>query len=484
MNIKNLLISQKENDKCAIRFSHYSISYRQWYNKAQEVSDLLLDYTMSKNIIIMIPNSINYAISYFGVIFSDHVVVPINPDAKKEELLSTCRYCESDLIITDDAHESLVTDYLKEYEYKICILNIDKKTIIALNTAFRYIDKADNDLDDVAIMLHTSGTTNNPKRVMLTHNNLIANINSNIESLNFTVNDKVLIALPMYFGYCNTAQFLTHLKLGASIVIYDGIFLPKRFFEIIEKEKITNFTAVPTMLLMLKEYRYYDKYDIASLRIICFGGGNMPVEHLKTIINRFPTVGFVQTYGQTEASPRITALLPKDSIRKIGSVGLPIPNVEVKVISSDSNDNSRNIGQIIVKGKNVMKGYYKNKEKTRDTIVDGWLYTGDLGYFDDDGYLYLTGRIKNMIISGGINIYPEEVEGVIMQYPGISAVHVFAEEHKLLGEVPIAKIVSNNCNVSMLIEYCKERLSEYKIPVRFEFVKTLSRTYNGKIKRH
>ena len=334
-------------------------------------------------------------------------------------------------------------------------------------------------------MLHTSGTTSNPKRVMLTHRNLISNIESNIQSLKLTEADKCLIAMPMYFGYCNTAQFLTHLYLGASIVILDGMFFPKTFFFTVQNEQITDFTGVPSMLLTLLKYRYASKYDISSLRYICFGGGKMPEGQLRELIQLFSSVGFVQTYGQTEASPRITALLSKDALRKIGSVGTPIPNVRVKVVDEMGNQLSANaIGEVIVQGKNIMKGYFKQEKITKNTIIDGWLHTGDLGYHDEDGYLYLTGRKKNMIISGGINIYPEEIEEVLMSHPNVCDVCVFAENQLMLGEVPAAKIVLRNSNTNCdLRTFCIERLAIYKVPVKFELVDNLEKTYNGKIKR-
>ena len=320
---------------------------------------------------------------------------------------------------------------------------------------------------------------------MLTHRNLISNIESNIQSLKLTEEDKCLIAMPMYFGYCNTAQFLTHLYLGASIVILDGMFFPKTFFFTVQNEQITNFTGVPSMLLTLLKYRYTSKYDISSLRYICFGGGKMPEEQLKKLIQLFSSVGFVQTYGQTEASPRITALLPKDALRKIGSVGTPIPNVRVKVVDEMGNCLPANtIGEVVVQGKNVMKGYFKQEKITKDTIVDGWLHTGDLGYLDKEGYLYLTGRKKNIIISGGINIYPEEIEEVLMRHPNVCDVCVFAEKHSMLGEVPVAQIVLYDNNADLdLRTFCIKRLAMYKVPVKFELVENLEKTYNGKIKR-
>jgi Acyl-CoA synthetases (AMP-forming)/AMP-acid ligases II len=492
--LTELLIRQRINKKVALKQNEESITYSEWYNNSKDLSRKIKDLidNESRNIAIFLPNSINYAIAYFGILFANKVIIPIGTQSKRTEIVSTIKYCEIDEIVTSLSFKDYLLESLSEYEYRISILFIEDCSTIIVNDNKNLIHKSDlqeveGNEHDVAVMLHTSGTTSNPKRVMLTHNNLINNVESNILSLNLTKNDKVLISMPMHFGYCNTAQFLTHLYLGASIVILKEIFLPKIFFQTVRNEGITNFTGVPTMLLMLLDYRYVDKYDISSLRYICFGGGNMPVEKLKQLIHKFNTVGFVQTYGQTEASPRTTALLPKDALRKVGSVGQPIPNVQIKIIDETSKEVKCNtIGEILIKGKNIMKGYYKRESITKETIVDGWLHSGDLGYIDEEGYLYLTGRKKNMIISGGINIYPEEIEGVLMQHPNIKDVCVSAEKHNLLGEIPVAKIVLKNpsCDISDIWIYCKAQLSNYKIPKRFDVVSELCKTYNGKIKRY
>ena len=492
MFLSELLTRQKENEKVAIKYGQSSVTYKEWYECSSRLSDMLntIRAESSLNIGIFLPNSIHYAVAYFSVLFSAGVVVPIDVHLKKLEIISTLKYCEIDVIITSLQYRDYLKDCLIAYKYKVVLLFVENQHIESINSEERYIDKSDvfgngDTEDDVALMLHTSGTTSNPKRVMLTHDNLINNVESNIQSLKLTAQDKVLISMPMYFGYCNTAQFLSHLYLGASMVILDTIFLPKFFFKTVQEEKVTNFTGVPSMLLMLLEYCYIDKYDISSLRYICFGGGKMPVGQLRKLIQTFKPVGFIQTYGQTEASPRTTALLPEDALRKIGSVGRPIPNVEVKIIDESGKDaGNGERGEILIRGKNVMKGYYKQEDITKRTIIDGWLHTNDLGYFDEEGYLYLTGRRTNMIISGGINVYPEEIEEVLLNHPNIQDACVVAEEHPLLGEVPVAKIVIRD---GMLHDdyrtFCTDKLADYKIPVRFERVERLDKTYNGKIKR-
>ncbi|MDF2943097.1 MAG: putative AMP-dependent synthetase and ligase [Herbinix sp.] len=494
MRLSELLRVQSDSQKLAIKYTNEQITYSQWHQSADELHTKLLTINDSKtdSIAVFLPNSIYYAVAYFGVMYSDKILVPIGVQAKAAEISSTVEYCECNLIISISSYKELLLDTFYDYKYKIKILLLDTNEVILINEAREFIESSaylnqDHYSDkDVAIMLHTSGTTSNPKRVMLTHANLINNVQANIESLRLTTNDIVLIALPMFFGYCNTAQFLTHLYLGATMVILDNIFLPKRFFEIVAKEKITNFTAVPSMLLMLLDYRYSELYDFTTLRYISFGGGKMPVDKLIQLIQKYPDIQFVQTYGQTECAPRVTALLAPYTLSKAGSVGLPIPNVKVKIFDEYDNELKENqIGEIVVQGNNVMKGYYKQPEITAQTIKNGWLKTGDLGYLDQDEFLYITGRIKNIIISGGINIYPEEIEQLLISHDCIDESCVVGENHDLLGEVPVAKVVlKHEITQSELREYCLSRLANYKVPVRFDFVKEIPKTYNGKTKRY
>lgn len=494
MLISELIYRQKKNNKIAIKCGDKEITYCELHEKSQALAHII-SYHIKKqdnNVAIFLPNSIDYAISYFAVAISKNVIVPIGVQSKPSEINSTLNYCEISLILSSYTYKDLLSKCLKDYCFAVSVLFVEDGSVKEFNMDKPKINKSEctvdcDDSEKVAIMLHTSGTTSNPKRVMLTHKNLICNIESNILSLNLVKDDITLISMPMHFGYCNTAQFLTHIYLGASIIIFEGVFWPKHFFEIVQKERVSNFTGVPSMLLMLLDYRHADNYDISCLRYICFGGGNMPVDKLKFLIDKFTTVGFVQTYGQTEASPRLTALLPEFSVAKIGSVGKPIPNVSLKIHNDSGEEVDSNvIGEIVAKGPNIMKGYYKQPKITEETLRFGCLHTGDLGYFDDDGFLYLSGRKKNMMISGGINIYPEEIEEVLMGHIAVSECCVIAEEHSLLGEVPVAKVVLKDSAYSGndFRNYLHKYLSDYKIPIRFDFVDILPKTYNGKIRRY
>lgn len=487
--IEELLERQKNSEKIALIQGKMEISYKLWYKEAVKLKAVLTQHStlQLKNIVLFLPNSISYAIAYFAILLNKQTVIPIGTQAKFPEILSTVQYCESDIVITNGKYYKYLEEIFKTAIYKVKLINIDTMEIEILGNG-NYIEKNNNieqDSDDIAIMLHTSGTTDNPKRVMLTHSNLIANIQSNILSLDLKETDISLVILPIFFGYCNTAQFLTHVYLGAQLVFDNDIFLPKKFFQLVEKYKITNLTAVPSILLMIYGYRFAEKYDITSLRYIIFGGGKMPVTQLAQMIKRFNTVGFVQTYGQTECSPRITALLPEDALYKVGSVGKAIPNVMIKILKDDGREaNEYEIGEILVRGKNIMKGYYKRKDITEKTIQNGWLYTGDIGYLDKDKYLYIKGRKKNIIITGGINVYPEEIEQIISQCDNVEDVIVYGEEDRLLGERVVAKVVlRKEGKLDNVKKYCKNNLAEYKVPSKFYLVCKINKTYNGKNQR-
>lgn len=486
MKVKDLLIRQKENCKVAITYRNEKITYKDWYKKASFLSKIILAKQANRNIGLFFQNSIDYAIGYFSIALADKVLIPLENTIKSDSLQGIINYCEISLILTNNENVNVLKELLMDSQQKVIIININTFESFQIG-ANDYITQGIDDEEDVFIMLHTSGTTSDPKKVMLTNKNLITNIESNIKSLNLGQDDISLIILPMFFGYCNSSQFLSHLYVGASLVIYDSSFLPKKFLKMIEENKCTNTTCVPSMLFLIIKYCESNKFNLKSLRYLCFGGGKMPVDMLEKIISFFNTTGIIQTYGQTEAGPRVSCLMPNDAKRKIGSVGKAIPNVEIKIVDKKDIPVKRGeIGQIIVKGENVMKGYYKKPEITKETLKNGWLHTGDLGREDDEGYLYIVGRIKNVIISGGLNIYPEEIEEVLINYPPIKEVVVLPESHEILSEIPIAKVVLKEEEVvtpEEIIKYCMKKLPANKVPSKVLICDNLPKTYTGKIKR-
>lgn len=489
MRVKDILNGNRDSTKTAVIYKDHEYSYNDIHRQVVFHSENLMN-AGNNNVGIFISNSINYVIAYFTIAYKNRVIIPIDANSRKNQIISTIDYCELDLIITDNQHFEYLSKVVSgEQDRGILLYNIDssEQNYIGKKSHKQERCGKESELDeDVAIMLHTSGTTSDPKKVMLTHENLIANIESNINSLSLNNEDRSLIVLPMCFGYCNTSQFLTHFYLGGSIVIYDGAFVPRRFLHYIEKYRCTNATCIPTMLyLLVKSNQKADQ--LSSFRYLCFGGGSISEEILGKIIEVLPETGIVQTYGQTEASPRVTCLLPEDSRRKLGSVGKAIPGVSVKIFDECDQELPPGAeGEIVVRGKNVMKGYYKHPEETDRVIINGWLHTGDIGRFDDEGYLYIVGRKKNVIISGGLNIYPEEIEEILRTHPAVSEAYVYPQKHESLGEVPAARIVpygEANLDVKELYRYCKDNLEIQKIPSVIEVADHIEKTYNGKIRR-
>jgi len=456
-----------------------------------------------KHAAIMLPRSTAYVVSYFAILWCGGVVAPLGPELRPAEVYRDLVYCDVDLVITDECGSQVIDAALRVSPQSPGLHTVvigDSAAAAAREPAHH--GRTDHRLQsgeatveqpvscddrELALLLHTSGTTSRPKRVMLSHGNVISNLQANIASLQLTADDVVLIALPMHFGYCNTAQMLTHLALGGRLVLLPGQFHPVKFFALTQRERVTTFTAVPTMLLLIADYGDPVAYDLRSLRYICFGGGPVRLDRLTELIQRFPHSGFVHTYGQTEASPRVTALMPEDSLTKIGSVGKPIPSVQVSLLDDHGQPvQPGEVGELVVNGANVMLGYYKRPDETQAVLRPEGLWTGDLARMDDDGYLYLVGRRRNMIISGGINIYPEEVEECLLNHPAIREVVVVGEEHSLLGEVPIALVAPHDegtVTADEIVRFCAAHLAGFKVPRRVEFRRELAKTYNAKIRR-
>ena len=485
--IDSFLRQWKTLDKPYLIYKNKTLSYNRVFDRVTILANTLAHVNATnQNIAIFAANSPEYIISYFGIILSDSTNIPVNVKLTDSEIKSEITYCDCNWIVAQAKYIDRLLTIAETTNVGIIEINEDYDIAIIKHPQ-KFMQRQNT--SEIAVMLHTSGTTGNPKKVMLTHENLLANTLSSIQSLDLSNEDTVLVALPFFFGYCHTAQFLTHTRLGGTIVIYDqAVFTAKYFCHLVQKYKVTCFTAVPTMLSIINTYKYLNNYRLDTLRFFCFGGGSVSLKMLTSLMKKLPETGIVQTYGQTECSPRVTALLPEDSLRKIGSVGKPIPGVEIQIADKDNAVvNENEVGEILVKGKNTTPGYYKRKDETQKILKNGWLYTGDLARYDKDGYIYLVGRKKNIIISGGINIYPEEIEKVLKSFPGIAEACVIGESHELLGEVPIAFIVWNTTTVKnnqdKLRKYCVENLAVYKIPVRFEAVKELLQTATGKLNR-
>lgn len=352
---------------------------------------------------------------------------------------------------------------------------------------YRMFREKDPSLEGVRLILFTSGTTSTPKAIMLSQENIYANITSICDYLKLKKEDNILLIKDLSHSSSITSELFVGLFSGCKIVMTTQLPTNNTILKILEKRNISVFFAVPTLLKGIMSYKKLSEYDLSRLRIINFYGASMYYMDILRLVELFPNVNIFYSYGQTEASPRITYIERENLLKKPSSCGRAIKDVKVHIEDMEGNILEPHVrGEVIVTGANVMLGYYKNPEKTFSTIIDGKLHTRDLGYMDEEGFLYITGRMDNMIISGGKNIYPEEIEGVLTSYEGVIEALCTARKKDNETSDLIAYIVLNDGyepDYEAMLGYCKRNLELYKIPKEIIVVEKLEKTPSGKIKR-
>jgi len=340
--------------------------------------------------------------------------------------------------------------------------------------------------NDVAVVIFTSGSTGAKKGVMLTHRNLCANTESIVQYLNLTSRDRICVTLP--FFYCYGASLLhTHLRVGGSIVLSNNIFLGGAIQDI-NNFSCTGFAGVPSTYQILINKTPFLKEELPTLRYMMQAGGQLPNKYIRMIAETFPQKMFFVMYGATEATARLSYLPPNLVITKLGSIGKGIPGVTLEVINRDGRPvQPGEIGEITARGDNIMKGYYGDPEGTRNVIKNGWLYTGDLATVDDEGYIYIVGRAKNIIKSGGYRISPNEIEEFICSLDGVNGCVVLGLPDDIMGEAVVAVVQPNDAAESSLREeilaQCTQHLPSYKVPRAVYFVREFPLNASNKVDR-
>lgn len=453
------------------------------------------------HIALLLGNSPHFVISLYGALRLGAVVIPVNPIYTAEEINYILNNGDVKLVITIDKllplFENLQQYFPKVENVVVCEtggevdltsaqeklgdkLNLFPQVLQTGNPAFVGPELTD---DEVAVVLYTSGTTGKPKGAMLTHKNLFSNAKDISDYLMMSEDDRVITTLPVFHVFALTVVVNAPLMNGATMVIVPS-FSPAEIFRLVEKYEATVFAGVPTMYNYLYQYPEGTADQFETLRLCISGGSSLPVALLENFEKKF-NVMISEGYGLSEASP-VTCFNPLDRPRKAGSIGRSIVNVENKVVDELGNEVPvGEVGELIARGPNIMKGYYKMPEETAATIRDGWLYTGDLARMDEDGYFYIVDRKKDMVIVGGYNVYPREVEEVLYNHDDVVEVAVLGVPDPNTGEAVRAFVVVKNDAITEadLLAYCEERLAKYKLPKSIEFLDELPKNTTGKILR-
>ncbi|MDZ5470228.1 fatty acid--CoA ligase family protein [Bacillus sp. 31A1R] len=455
------------------------------------------------HVALLLGNSPYFVIGMYGALRLGATVIPINPIYTPDEIGYILNNGDVKVVIALDLlvplAEKMHSMLPKVENYIVCETPQGKESGVDVSTlsvypklkAFTHVVGSGDlsykgpelDDDDVAVILYTSGTTGKPKGAMLTHRNLYSNAKDVGDYLHMSEEDRVVTTLPMFHVFCLTVALNAPLMNGATILI-DPRFSPQEVFRLTKEYKATVFAGVPTMYNYLYQYEDGNPEDLQSLRLCISGGASLPVSLLKNFEKKF-NVLISEGYGLSEASP-VTCFNPLDRPRKAGSIGPSIVNVENKVVNELGDEVAvGEVGELIVRGPNVMKGYYKMPEESAVAIRDGWLYTGDLAKMDEDGYFYIVDRKKDLIIVGGYNVYPREVEEVLYSHPDIIEVAVLGVPDPNLGEAVKSYVVSKNPELTEedVLQYCKEHIAKYKIPSSVEFLEELPKNTTGKILR-
>ena len=366
--------------------------------------------------------------------------------------------------------------------------SMDRISIKDIGIIYKINEVNDSVLDGTSMILFTSGTTSIPKAIMLTENNICSNVKSISEYLKLSVSDNILLVKDLSHSSSIIGELFVGLYNGCKIVLNTKLLRVVTILNLVQTQKISVYFAVPTLLkeLMVSEKRA--RYDLSSLRIINFYGASMNSEDINNLINIFSMTNIIYSYGQTEASPRVTYIEKKNLINHLTSCGKPINGVRVSIVDEYGKEcPAYTKGEIVVEGPNVMKGYYRNEIKTRQILRNNKLFTGDIAYIDEEGFLYVTGRKDNMFINAGKNIYPEEIESVLLSHPDVLEALIEHTDCDNGVVCIIAYVVLKQgveCNVDDIWKFCRQKLEDYKMPQNIHIVQSLEKTPSGKIRRN
>lgn len=505
-----------DNDHTALIFGDIKVSYGTLRDMVRKYARFFKDRGIKQGdrVAISMPNCPEFIYTYLGASMAGAILVPLNLLLSLEEIA---------YIIQDSAATTLVlhpailerldpaaANAVSKMPFRIVLLNqetkehienlepiefeftgqerlIPSRTSCADSGQPAHDGKDSVELSgsrlgsDISSLLYTSGTTGRPKGAILSHQNLLANVKQLDDASDLGPDDNFICVLPMFHSFGWTVCVLLPIYLGSTITILDG-FKPKETLSTLMNEGITVFCGVPAMFTVLS--MMLDKpTSLSCIKLAISGGAPLP----ETVINAFDSkfgCTLLEGYGLSEASP-VVALNPIGGIRKIGSIGIALPGIEIRIVDEAMNDVPRGeVGEVAVRGNNIMSGYYNLPQETESVLVDGWLLTGDLGRMDGDGYIYIVDRKKDVIIVSGFNVYPREIEEVILTHPKVQDAAVLGVRDPIKGEMVKAYIIPKEAvhlDKTEIFEFLKPKLARYKMPQIIEFTDSLPRNPSGKV---
>lgn len=490
--------AQRYPHHSAIVFGQKKISYKTLDELTNSLASGLVELGIKKQdkVALFLDNCPEFVIGYFAVLKAGAVVVPINYMFKIEEAKFILEDSEAVAMITSRVYADMAEELrLRVDNLKYIITTAKTKdNLIDFNRLKKpdreMLNKISLDPQDLAVTLYTSGTTGHPKGAMLSHYNLISNAIDSSQAIKASYKNTFICVLPLFHSFAATVCMNLPLLLGAKIVIMKSVRPFKRVIRAIRKNRVSVFVGIPSIYNILKEMKLPKLFHAPLIKLfnpvkICISGAAaLPVETFKGFEKKF-RLPLLEGYGLTEASPVVT-LNPLKGLRKAGSIGIALSkNIELKIVDDKGNIlGPEQIGELLVKGPSVMQGYYKQVEASRETLKDGWLYTGDMAKCDSDGYFYIVGRKKEMVNVRGLNVYPREIEEVLYQNPKIKEAAVIGVSDVHKGEVPVGFVVlkdGQTASAHEIMQYLRDRLAPYKIPKYIEFRETLPKNTTGKI---
>jgi long-chain acyl-CoA synthetase len=476
--------AEKHEDELAVRLDQIQLTYSKLDEMSARAAAMLRDRGVDRGdrVGLMLPNVPAFVVLHYGILRAGAIVVPMNVLLKRREI----GYFLDD----SGARLLLTTDDLREEAKAGAAAASAEAIVLRAHTLPKWLAPyeaepavAETAPDDTAVILYTSGTTGQPKGAELTH----ANLDRNAEVVCSTLTqvgpgDVVLGALPLFHSFGQTAAMNASLRGGACLALMPR-FDPEQAMETMQALGVTVFLGVPTMYAAMLNQPDHDRFDLSSLRTCVSGGQSMPVELLRGFEEAFGCK-ILEGYGLSETSPVACQNRP-DRERKPGSIGIPIEGTEMKVVDDSGNEVANDeVGEILIRGPNVMKGYWRRPEATEETIRDGWLHSGDLGRRDSDGYFYVVDRKKEMINRGGYNVYPREVEEILYEHPDIVEAAVVGFPDPTLGEeIGAAVVLRDGASTSAedLREHVRSQLAAYKYPRKIWMLDELPKGPTGKI---